>query len=174
MTLVGGYETEQYLLRYDAFIVTPGICHVVITRNGQLPKPNVLLGELDDNPSTSLTNALETAAHAVSEKLLGGETDFNLYEYVPRGLPSGKPTFYRIVWSGGRAFRWPTWNPVPPDEDDWLSAVKTLVRTTGYTSRNVSAPTIDATSSGRDTSFRAPQSSDEAQGHPDLPPGRGD
>ena len=109
----------------------------------------MLLGELDDNPSTSLTNGIEAAAKAVSDVLLQGDTKFRLYEYVPRGLPSGGPTFYVISWRGGRTFRWPEWVVVKASDDPWLAKASQFVNPNDYTSKTVDGKRIDATVSGQ-------------------------
>jgi hypothetical protein len=136
-------DNKQYLLSYDAFVVRPGVCHVIV--NAALEPPKVLVGELDDNPSTSATNAIETVANAISHYLLARRKDFELFQYVPRDLPNQKPAFYRIEWKGGRPFRWPIWNAIDPKEDDWLLGVQRYVRDDGYTSDSINAEPLDAT-----------------------------
>ena len=140
-----GEQIEQFLLEYQGYVAAPARCHVILSRRAT-PRPKVLLGELDDNPSTSVTNLIEEVAHDVWVELLDSEGDFDLYEFVPRGLPDGDPTFYRIQWKGGRPFRWPVWERVDPSADPWLERVQSLglVRATGYTSDAIDAPWVDA------------------------------
>lgn len=137
-------ETRQFLLAYDAFIRTPGICHVIVFDRPE--PPVVVVGELDDNPSTSATNAIETVADAISRKVLPGRTDFDLFEYVPKGLPAMQPTFYRVTWEGGRPFRWPVWNRVDPSAEVWLQMASKYVTPSPYLSTQIRGERIDATS----------------------------
>lgn len=96
----------------------------------------MLVGELDDNPGTSVTNAIEEVAEIVRLELLDGNPSFALYEYVPRGLPKLKPTFYRVIWSGPPGSFWmPDWQVVEPESDPWLRAFRSQVMEHGYTSR---------------------------------------
>jgi len=98
----------------------------------------VLVGELDDNPGTTVTNAVEEVAESIRQELLGGDPNFELYEYVPKGLPKLRPTFYRIEWRGepGR-FSMPEWQVVEPDSDPWLRHLRSNVMEQGYTARTL-------------------------------------
>jgi hypothetical protein len=74
---------SECILVFPGFARAPSWCHVVIgtdNRGGTA----VLLGELDDNPGTTVTNALENAAESVSRQLLDGDRSFKLYEYEHR------------------------------------------------------------------------------------------
>jgi len=96
----------------------------------------VLVGELDDNPGTSVTNAIEEVAESIKREFLGGDSRFALYQYVPKDAPTLGPTFYRIEWMGqpGR-FAMPVWHKVEPDVDPWLRYMRDLVMEQGYTSK---------------------------------------
>jgi len=61
------------------------IAHVRIWRPAGSPgRPIVLLGELEDNPGRSLTNAIEQAAEAVAERWLDSRSaDVDWFEYFP-------------------------------------------------------------------------------------------
>jgi len=124
---------SQYILVFRGFARTPGWCHVVVAEDHHGQKA-VLVGELDDNPGTSIINATEQIADAISRKLLAGSSDFELYEYVIKGLPELKPTFYLIEWKGqpGR-FSMPTWTPVDPSVDPWLRVLQSRVKDHEYT-----------------------------------------
>jgi hypothetical protein len=56
--------TRELLLPYQGLNGFDGVCHVrVYEQPGQLPV--VIVGALDDNPGTSITNAIEMVAAAV-------------------------------------------------------------------------------------------------------------
>jgi hypothetical protein len=103
-----------------------------MTSNGGGPKPNVLVGELQDNPGTTVRNATEEVARAIKRKLVPSG-QFDLYEYATRGLPSLAPTFYKINWRGAKRFSMPTWEVVDPLADPFLRSAKKLVRSHNYT-----------------------------------------
>jgi len=124
---------SQYILIFRGFARTPGWCHVVVGEDNRGQKA-VLVGELDDNPGTSVINATEQVSDAISRALLGGSSEFEFYEYVIKGLPELKPTFYRIEWKGERGrFSMPTWTPVDPEADPWLRALGPRVKDRDYT-----------------------------------------
>jgi hypothetical protein len=123
---------EEFLLVYEGFGSSTGVSHVVRSMNG---RPRVLVGDPEDNPGTSVTNALERVAATVSEYLLDGRTDFDLYEFVPQGPLGDGPTFFRIDWKGGKPFSMPTWHRVSPTEDSWLPTVSDRVRARQYSVR---------------------------------------
>ncbi len=108
---------REYLLQYRGFGAEPGICHVVVAQDDG--PATVLVGAPNENPGTSVTNALEEVSGEISTLILGGERDFRLYQYEPEGLPHRKPTFYRITWTP-KAFRMPQWKPVTPESEQPL------------------------------------------------------
>jgi hypothetical protein len=126
---------SQCILVFRGFGRAPSRCHVVVASDNRGAKA-VLVGELDDNPGTTVTNAIEEVAESVKRELLDGDPDFVLYEYVPKGLPSLRPTFYRIEWKGQPGhFSMPEWHIVEPDSDPWLRHLRGLVLETEYTSK---------------------------------------
>jgi hypothetical protein len=117
------------------FARSPIWCHVAIATD-DLGANTVLVGELDDNPGTTAGNAIEEVAVCITRDLLGGDPDFVFYEYVPVGLPSLKPTFYRVEWTGQPGhFSMPDWHIVEPDSDAGLRELRDLVIESGYTSK---------------------------------------
>ena len=138
-------RVDEFLLAYRGYSATPGICHVVVApENGRAPR--ALVGELDDNPGTSTTNAIEEVAEAISRHLLDGSEDFSLFQYQPHGLPDLRPEFYAIEWKGGRPFRWPVWERVDASSHPWLSSVRRYVSAEDYTRDRIDVRTrvIDA------------------------------
>jgi hypothetical protein len=127
---------NEYILIFRGFGRSPGWCHAVVDKQ----EKKVLVGELDDNPGTTVTNAVEEVAEGVYGRLLSGDRDFELYEYVPKGLPKLEPTFYRIVWRGqpGR-FSMPAWDVVDPNTDNWLRGIQGLVMSHHYASEALRA-----------------------------------
>ncbi|HYB24891.1 MAG TPA: hypothetical protein VED41_13900 [Solirubrobacteraceae bacterium] len=126
---------SECILIFRGFGRDPGWCHVIVA-NDQRGARAVLVGELDDNPGTSVTNAIEEVAESIKREFLGGDSRFALYQYVPKDAPTLGPTFYRIEWMGqpGR-FAMPVWHKVEPDVDPWLRYMRDLVMEQGYTSK---------------------------------------
>lgn len=130
---------RECILVVRGFARSPIWCHVAIATDDQGAN-TVLVGELDDNPGTTVGNAIEEVATRVMRDLLDGEPDFALYEYVPVGLPSLKPTFYRIVWMGQPGhFTMPEWHIVEPDAEIGLGDLQGLVMKAGYTAKALMA-----------------------------------
>ena len=124
----------EYILIYSGFARTPAWCHVVVADNGQ--PGTVLVGDLDDNPGTSVINATEEVAVAISQKLFNGAgpDDFTMFEYYAKGLPDPAPTFFRIEWEGEPGqFSMPTWTRVDPSEESGLRSISDRVLAEGYT-----------------------------------------
>jgi hypothetical protein len=134
---------SQYILRYEGFARSSGVCHVVVGRQGR--DVAVLVGELEDNPGTSTINAIEQIAAAISNRLLDGRTDFSLYQFVLMPVPEAAsddelaPTFYRVTWMGGRPFSMPTWDVIMPYSDRWISFLAKTVRVDDYTLAGITA-----------------------------------
>jgi hypothetical protein len=110
----------------------------VVVASNERGETAVLVGELDDNPGTTVTNAIEQVAENIRRELLDGDATFELYEYVPKGLPKLEPTFYRIQWGGQPGcFVEPAWLVVEPESDPWLRELGDAVMQGGYTSQNL-------------------------------------
>jgi hypothetical protein len=125
---------SEYILVYRGFARTAGRCRVVVASDDRGDKA-VLLGDLEDNPGTTVMSAIEQVAQDVQRESLNGDSHFKLYQYVLKGLPELSPTFYRIEWRGqsGR-FSMPTWERVDPATDRWLRYLRDKVKDSGYTS----------------------------------------
>jgi hypothetical protein len=124
----------EYILVFTGFARTPGWCHVVVAEGGH--RPAVLVGDLDDNPGTSVINATEEVAAEISRRLFKGEgpSAFTLFEYYAKGPPDLTPTFFRIDWAGEPdQFSMPTWTRVNADEEPLLRPLSDRVRPDHYT-----------------------------------------
>jgi len=144
---------SESILVIPGFARAPVRCHVVIA-TGQQGRA-VLVGELEDNPGTSVTNALEFVAESVARGLLEDDRNFAFYEYVPKGLPKLLPTFYRIEWRGEPGqFSMPEWNVMDPLADQWLRFFKDRVTETGYTSDALKARGVEVIDMRDDDTFR--------------------
>jgi hypothetical protein len=87
---------HESLLRYQGLNDMDGVCHMrVYEQPGALPI--VVAGALDDNPGTSVTNAIEMVAVAVQRDVLSDGREFRLIEYHP-GTP-GDPTDQAFSWA---------------------------------------------------------------------------
>ncbi len=124
----------EYILVYPGFARTPGWCHVIVADDGH--PGTVLVGDLDDNPGTSVINATEQVAVAISQKLFNGAglDDFTMFEYYAKAPPDLAPTFFRVEWEGEPGqFSMPTWTRVDPSEEPGLRCISDRVRADGYT-----------------------------------------
>jgi hypothetical protein len=99
-------DLQEQVLIFDGFAAEQSWCHLVLAQNR-----GVVLGELDDNPGTSLTNALELACAAVAVHFFNGRTDCPIFEWLPQDLRTRAPKMLEIKWHAG-GFRLPEW--VPP------------------------------------------------------------
>ena len=98
-------KVDQYLLTYPGIGDLRSKCHVAVQRNNR----RAIAGQLADNPGTSVTNALENVALAISQLFFDGSRDFKLFEYTPRDLVDRRPTLYAIRWHRPNAFQMPEW-----------------------------------------------------------------
>jgi hypothetical protein len=121
----------EYILVFRGFSRAPSYCHALVSEGDQ---PTVLVGELADNPGTSVENAVERAAYGVAQTSLPDAQDFALYQFDPQGLPDLAPTFYRVEWGRG-AYLDPTWTVVDPDATPALAGLRDRVRAAGYTAQ---------------------------------------
>lgn len=89
-------KTRELLLRYQGKNGFDGVCHVrVYEQPGQLP--TVIAGALEDNPGTSITNAIEMVAAAVQRSQFPEGREFNLIEHYPDTIDRrGTPTYALI------------------------------------------------------------------------------
>jgi hypothetical protein len=124
---------NEFLLLYRGFAQTTGWCHVVVG-DGEIPV--ALVGQLEDNPGTSVTNAIEEIASILGKNVFGGAgpSGFVLYEFQIRRLGDIRAAFLRIGWEGQpRSFSEPTWTPADPSADPLLSPLAEHVRLAEYT-----------------------------------------
>ena len=89
-------KTRELLLRYQGKNGFDGVCYVrVYEQPGQLP--TVIAGALEDNPGTSITNAIEMVATAVQRSQFPEGREFNLIEHYPDTIDRrGTPTYALI------------------------------------------------------------------------------
>ncbi len=89
-------KTRELLLRYQGKNGFDGVCHVrVYEQPGQLP--TVIAGALEDNPGTSITNAIEMVAAAVQRSQFPEGREFKLIEHCPDTIDRrGTPTYALI------------------------------------------------------------------------------
>jgi hypothetical protein len=84
--------THERLLANRGFYGFDGLCHLRIhQRAGELPV--VIAAELDDNPGTSVTDAIEMVAYAITQEALPDGREFRLIEHHPAGGARDEPTF---------------------------------------------------------------------------------
>jgi hypothetical protein len=85
--------TRDLLLTYQGLNGFDGLCHVrIYEQPGQLPI--VIVGALDDNPGTSITNAISMVAAAVQRRAFSDGREFRLIEHYPDTIDGrGTPTY---------------------------------------------------------------------------------
>jgi hypothetical protein len=109
--------TRELLLPYQGLNDFDGLCHIrVYEQPGQLPI--VIAGGLDDNPGTSITNAIEMVAAAVQRNELSDGREFQLVEHYADTINHrGKPTYTLIH------FEHRTIHERPNDPDNYAGAI---------------------------------------------------
>src|SRR3954469_9286567 len=130
---------EEFLLDYVGAPGSTGRCHVVVDRANR----DALVGELDDNPGTSVNNALERVADAVSRLFFSGTSEFTLYQYSPSSPTAGGPATFRIEGRGGR-FRMPEWVTPAPDDLFVLEVARLTRDRASYLSTALDLPAVGA------------------------------
>ncbi len=87
--------THESLMRYQGLNGADGVCHLrVFERPGELPV--VIAGNLDDNPGTTITNAIEMVAEAVKRNVICDGREFKLIEHYPGAIHD--PTTPTFSW----------------------------------------------------------------------------
>jgi hypothetical protein len=88
--------TRELLLSYQGLNDFDGLCHIrVYEQPGQ--QPIVIAGALDDNPGTSITNAIEMVAASVQRSQFSDGHEFQLIEHYPDTIHrQGTPTYALI------------------------------------------------------------------------------
>ena len=87
--------SKECLLRYPGLHGADGVCHVrVFERDGALPV--VVVGNLDDNPGTTITNAIEMVGEAVKRNVIPDGREFELIEHYSGALTD--PTIPAFSW----------------------------------------------------------------------------
>jgi hypothetical protein len=122
-------ELREYVMLFDGFAGRPSSCHLLLA-----PGEGVVLGELDDNEGTSLTNALEFACAAVADEFFMRTTRFPIFEWIPHDLPTHRPDMLEIYWHAS-GFRLPEWR-TPQGPPGFVAQAEKLIRATQpYTSQ---------------------------------------
>jgi hypothetical protein len=107
--------TNNRLLTYPGRFGIDGLCHIrVYQQDGRLPV--VIAGGLDDNPGTSVTNAIETVAHEVKRTLFPDGREFRLIEHHPTQINQLPPPSFMLITftlgEGAPGFADPRWSPL--------------------------------------------------------------
>jgi len=122
-----------------------GLCHLrVYEQPGHLPF--VIAGGLDDNPGTSITNAIEMVAAAVQRTQFADGREFGLIEHYRDGIDERPTPTYSLVHFSHRPleespeiegeFRHPRWEPIDSVEELLGCKVSTWQRGL-YTARTI-------------------------------------
>ena len=72
--------TTEYLIRFPSFSNERSVCHLFLANEG------IVLGELEDNKGTSVTNALEIVCAGIADAFFEGKTDFAVFEWLPHDV----------------------------------------------------------------------------------------
>lgn len=117
----------EFVLHFDGFAASQSWCHLLLDE-----RQGVVLGELDDNPGTSLTNALELACAVIADRYFDRRTDFMIFEWLPHDLRTREPRLFEIKWHAP-GFRLPEWTG-PTDLPPFAShAEEQILRYQPYT-----------------------------------------
>jgi hypothetical protein len=141
--------TRELLLPYQGLDAFNGLCHIrVYEQPGQLPV--VIAGGLDDNPGSSITNAIEVLAATVQRSLFSDGREFHLIEHYRDGIDGRPAPTYALVHFSHRPlqdspddscniegnFRHPCWEPI--DDVEHLVGCKVTAWERGlYTARAI-------------------------------------
>jgi len=141
--------TCELLLPYQGLNGFDGLCHIrVYEQPGRLPV--VIAGGLDDNPGTSITNAIEMLATTVKRSLFSDGREFHLIEHYGDGIDGRPAPTYSLIHFSHRPlqehpderdniegdFRHPYWEPIEDIEHLVGCALATWTPGT-YTARAV-------------------------------------
>jgi hypothetical protein len=112
--------TRELLLPYQGLHGYDGLAHLrIYEQPGQLPL--VLAGGLDDNPGTSITNAITMLAAAVQHSQFPDGREFRLIEHYPNTVDErGTPT-YALVHFNHRSI-----DPRSDDPQDYAGTILIL------------------------------------------------
>src|SRR5689334_20850739 len=91
--------THDRLLAYPGNFGMHGLCHIRVYQHPGRP-PVVIAGGLDDNPGTSITNAIETVAQAVRLAFFADGREFTLIEHHPDQANGAMPPSFALVTFG--------------------------------------------------------------------------
>lgn len=112
--------TTEYLLRFPGFSNRTSVCHLFLAGDG------IVLGELEDNKGTSVTNALEIVCAGIVDTFFDGKTDFAVFEWIPHDVFTAEGRMLEIKWHAS-GFRMPEWLSVlrlPPYAEEAESAIR--------------------------------------------------
>jgi hypothetical protein len=88
--------THESLLPYQGFHGARGLCQIrVYEKPGRLPV--VIAGALEDNPATSITNAIEMVAAAIQASVFTDGREFELIEYYPDSIDGASSLIFSRV-----------------------------------------------------------------------------
>jgi hypothetical protein len=94
----------EHLLTFPGNDRLRSLCHIIVDTRRRW----AIAGEIDDNPGTSVTNAIERIHSLVSSHWFKGDTKFLLFEYTQRDPITHAPAIYEIRWHGP-TFTMPEW-----------------------------------------------------------------
>jgi hypothetical protein len=126
-------ELAEFLLYFDGFSRAESVCHALVDRSF-----GVVLGELEDNPGTSLTNALENACAVVATRFFDRRTGFQVFEWLPTDPVTREPGMFRIKWHAD-GFRLPEWERAVELPAAVSQAKDRILKYSPYDSRQIAA-----------------------------------
>ena len=96
---------REHLLCFTGFTDRLSVCHLFVSQRG------IVLGELEDNKGTSVTNALELVCAGVAARFFDGSVDFEVFEWLPKNVLIETGRMLEIKWHAA-GLRLPEWRPV--------------------------------------------------------------
>lgn len=105
--------TTDTVAEYVGYFGKPALAHVRIFEQ-QGEQPVVIVGELDDNPGTSITNVAESVAQMLHERFFGDGREFRYIEFYPDSGGTYDAVTFAVAAGSERSTEWI--EPVVTDE----------------------------------------------------------
>ncbi len=112
---------EEQILEYGGYSAARGRCHVIVTRAEQ----RALVGDPQDNPGTSVTNAIEQIAFDLQRTAGVDVMEGELFQYVPWDVRLRRPLVTRVEFRGD-AWSMPVCTPIE-EHDGFVRGALSIV-----------------------------------------------
>jgi hypothetical protein len=113
----------EQILTYPGWGLDWGRCHIVTRHGGD----KVVVGDPVGNPGTSVVNAIEQIADAITAEGIYPD-QFDLYEYRPWSIATRRPSFQRIIFTPTDTHKLPHWQDADPAGDQFLEQALAAIK----------------------------------------------